>query len=171
MGPTDLAAAVRTLFDPPYHRVPFLQAGPIRFGFGGEGERWVAVFESSREETIVTSPADGSAAVPTKWDGLESPNPLRLYPDPPSNPGYPLVVAACGLRARAYRFASFSLTTSGQPVDGYFNTPDNDPNMKGACCFIPKAPLKPNVLYEATLTGSDPDGKPLTRMWRFTTGS
>jgi hypothetical protein len=83
--------SVRDLFHAPYHRIPFLQPGPVPVGTGFAGKNFSIKFGESGESGLSFSPADGQKNVLTSWDGNESPNPLRMHSGAGPLVGYPIV--------------------------------------------------------------------------------
>ena len=88
-------ASVQNLFEAPYHRIPFMQPGPVLLGTGFAERRLTMEFGGSKAEGVVVSPAAGQANVPTSWDGNERPNPLRLH-DASGIVGYVVVFSFWG---------------------------------------------------------------------------
>ena len=155
-----------------YHRLPLLEPGLLRIGFGWESD--VAVMDV----TSLWAPPDGTWAVVWPYEGMKS-VPLAFLPELP-NPvpdvdqetlGYPITLQT-GLPeyGRPPIAIEMELTLDGAKVDCHFSTPDAPTNVeaapRNAFCLIPKAALQPGRLYSVTATWKD-SGKKLS--WSFRT--
>ena len=158
-----------------YHRLPLLEPGLVRIGYGRAGT--VVVLDAKslsapwHEAWTVTWPPDKRTDVPRSF-APELPNPV---------PGADQRrFGTCVTVQRVPRFdgdvagaVTFTLregSPQGPVVDAYVSTPDvpTNPDLapKNAYALIPKARLKANTTYHAHFrVGSD---RPIG--WRFTTG-
>lgn len=157
-----------------YHRLPLLDPGVVRIGFGEEGG--VTVLDATSmvrpfpAMTWVPYPHEAARGVPTAFVP-ELPNPVPGQD--PSSFGYPVSV-------QFFSFpkdfdVKFTLheggSAKGTPVDCWLSSPSAPTNPRlappAAFCLIPKAHLRPNTTYTARVEGI-PDNEPYT--WSFTTG-
>jgi len=163
--------AVQDLFDAPYHRVPFLQPGPIAFGAGMDGRRTTLLFGANAATGTVVSPADGQQNVPLAWDKNERPNPLRVH-RVKAPIGYPIVLAHFDPDVRRIKVTSATLQTEdGHAVGFFLNTPDNDDHLTNAAILMPSAPLRPATTYRVTFVGTDDKGRPISAQSQFRTAA
>jgi uncharacterized protein YkwD len=168
----DPRAAVRSLFDAPYHRLPFLQPGAEQFGFGMSGQNSAAEFEGCKDQTVSVSPGDAETSVPLSWTSHETPDPLGIHPEAPAGSlvGYPIVLVEFGSAKGRLSIESATLTdANGAAVPVYTNSPANDSNLTNAGILIPVSPLKPGILYKVSVTGTGIDGAPFQKTWSFRT--
>lgn len=203
----DPAAALQNLIDTVYHRIPFQVAGATDLGAGLQDGRFVVMVgqpaggaaspggpEASTAAApggpagplpavdITVYPADGQVGIPLDWDGVEAPDPYRLFPG--ARPGgYPITaVLGCSrvyhcydavtvTAARLYRDSGGSLVQ----VPAHVLTPDNDPYLRTppAVALLPVDRLQPGTRYTVEISlrvrihgGSE---QSLTRRWSFTT--
>lgn len=163
--------AIQNLIDAPYHRLPFLQPGALRFGSGYETQRLTATFSVSKEEGVVFYPADEQVGVKTTWSKNERPNPLRIHQNVRYPLGYPIVFAYFSPTKKALKVRVAKLSDeAGADVPCHVNTPENDNELKYAAFLIPQRPLKPNTKHFARIEASVEDGPDVSRIWSFTTG-
>ncbi|HRJ27486.1 MAG TPA: CAP domain-containing protein [Fimbriimonadaceae bacterium] len=154
----------------PYHRLPLIRPGAIDFGAGFAGDYSCLNFGVKGEPGTIISPADGQTGVPLTWDGIETPNPLRLH-GVSGEVGFPVVVAFFGRGPGKIELEKSSLTTaSGEQVAVFRNHPSNDPELRNATFLIPREPLQPRTEYIAQVSFKSPDGKMVEVTSRFTTG-
>lgn len=169
---TSSEEAIRGLFEAPYHRIPFLQPGPIEVGIGLADRRVTMNFESTRTEAVQVSPGENEKDVPPSWICHEEPNPLRVHPDLPTMVGFPITIAAFGPTSLRLTSASVSLTDGqGEPVAFRLNTPSNDSHLDNAAIVIPARPLRPASRYHVVFEGETSLGKKIHRDWWFTTAT
>jgi uncharacterized protein YkwD len=170
----DAHEAVRSLFEAPYHRVPFLQPGVQQFGFGINGFNAAAEFQACKEECVSLSPRDGETNVPTSWFSKEMPDPLAIHPEAThdSAVGYPIMLVQFSQRTGKLSINSAVVTDqNGIAITAFVNTPANDQNLTNAIVIIPTAPLKPGMQYKVSVAGTDMNGQPLQKSWSFQTAS
>jgi uncharacterized protein YkwD len=168
-GSGSVEAAVRGLFDAPYHRIAFLQPGSPEFGAGIVGSRTTLEVGTTAESGIVVYPSDGQREVPTRWEGNELPDPLRLHVGR-SPVGYAITFFYFSPQGGRVRVAHARLTNGqGAPVPIYLNTPENDEELKNGALLIPRQPLQPGGVYNVAVTATTESGETLSRTWKFTT--
>lgn len=166
--------SVTNLVDAPYHRIPFMQPGPVLLGTGFADQRLTMEFSGNRSEGITVYPAPGQTGVPTQWSGNERPNPLRLH-DAPKPVGYVIVFSAWqpGGSKLTVEAASLRNCADGSTVQIFLNTPANDNELDNACFLIPRRPLRAGATYEAYVRGkisaSGSQEAVVEKRWRFTT--
>lgn len=171
-GAVTESEAIENLIDAPYHRLPFMQPGTLRFGSGFDTQRLTATFSMSRIEGTVCHPWEGQKDVKTTWSKNERPNPLRLHEGVRYPLGYPIVFSyfsSVGARLK-FRVAKLS-DQDGQDVPIYINSPENDSELKSAVFLIPKSPLRPSTTYFARVDAGIENGPDVSRIWRFTTAA
>ncbi len=170
--------AVRRLFDAPYHRAPFLQPGTIEVGAGFQDGVLTLLFGTSDTAGVVTYPLDGQKDVPLSWDGVETPDPLRLHPQAVAAAkgrpvGYPITLHAFGgvedPELRLQNVRATMTTRDGRAVTAYVNSPDNDDELQSGVLLIPVRPLLPGTEYVVRVEATDQNGVSLVRTWSFTT--
>ncbi len=159
--------AVRSLFDAPYHRIPLLVPGRPDLGASVQGD-YTALLVSEAESGMSVSPAHKEADVPTDWDGVETPSPMRdsglgaPY-------GYPVVAALFG--TNEWSLLKAELTgADGKPVKTVLRHRGNDPFAARAVILVPAQPLRPNTTYAATVSVLSGEGTK-TKRWTFTTAA
>lgn len=169
-GSQSAAESLLELFNAPYHRIPFMQPGEVVFGSGYCDQRTTLEFGMSSEEGTVVSPADGQTGVPTIWRDYERPNPLRVHGVNLAQTGYPIVFSHFGESMPRIHSVTASLTgPTGEEVECWLNTPENDDELTGAAILIPQTALRPGTRYQATFSAMDESGQPLVKTIRFTT--
>jgi len=155
-----------------YHRLPLLEPGLLRIGFGWESD--VAVMDV----TSLWAPPEGAWAVVWPYDGMKS-VPLAFRPELP-NPvpdveqetlGYPITLqVGVPEYGRPPIVIEMELTLDGKPVDCHYSTPDAPTNVelapRNAFCLLPKNALQPGKQYTVNATWKD-SGKKLS--WSFRT--
>lgn len=166
-GGDTLDAAFQDLYDAPYHRVPFLRAGPVPVGVGRKAGRTIVLFGYGKAADVVVSPGDGETKVPGSWPGEEQPNPLSVHGEEPREVGYPIVMSAAGIEMQVTA-ASGSLKLNGQDVPAFINTPLNDRYIRREVFIIPEEPLKPKKKYTAEASLTFEDGSVQKKTWTFT---
>lgn len=169
-GEGGAAESVTILFTAPYHRVPFLQPGPVAFGSGYRNGKATVMFGLSKKTSVVLSPGEDATGVTPIWNGAEEPNPLRMHDHGGGPTGYPVMLTLWKGKAAPITSASATMETGGEKVAIYVNHPGNDPALTNGVVVIPAKPLKPKTTYKVevryTPAGGDP---PATRVWSFTT--
>jgi hypothetical protein len=155
-----------------YHRLPLLDPGLLRIGWGlHEG---IAVLDCGSlagpypVQTIAVWPAHRSRGVPRRF-APEIPNPVPGADQ--SQWGYPITLQIFGPEHDPD--IPMRLFVGSEKVDCYYSSPFSPTNIeivpKGAYCLIPKRPLLPNTRYEVRATDPIYDNKPFR--WYFTTGA
>ncbi|RYG34709.1 hypothetical protein EON81_14830 [bacterium] len=167
-GESDIEEAVSSLFDSPYHRLPFLQPGIVPFGAGRVGDKMTVEIGTGNTEGFTVSPGPGQTDVPTKWDRLETPDPLRFHKGHEVPTGYPIVVSLFG-EERNLKGVQAEVQLAGKPVAIFLNTPQNDSELTAAAFLIPQKPLKPGATYDVSVQGTDEKGNAVVKRWSFTT--
>lgn len=153
-----------------YHRLPLLDPGLLRIGFGMEGG--IAVLDSgsmvadSPIGTYCVWPPPGAKDVPRRFNP-ELPNPVPG--EDQSKWGYPVTLQLFSWDEP--QSPRLSMTLGGKPVDCWLATPDEPTNPEiapaGAWCLMPKQTLAPNATYTVTADGVPQVGR---LEWTFTTG-
>lgn len=156
---------VHALFDAPYHRMAFMQPGPIRLGAGVDEGRVALEFEMNQQEGITTSPVDGQSDVPQSWDGFETPCPLRMHGGQ-ATCGYPILLAGFGPLEARVKSGTMTLTGPSGLVDCWLNTPENDDHLGSGLLLIPQKPLIPGT-YGVDATVQLASGVKKTVHWSF----
>ena len=159
-----------------YHRLPLLDPGLLRIGFGME--RGTAVLDSGsmvapvHSKTWAVWPPPDGAAIGRRL-APELPNPVPGADQ--SGWGYPITFQWFGPDAAPS--ITLQLFRDLQLLPCYFSSPGapTNPDLapRGAFCLIPKATLEPGVTYLVGASGlpGDGAGKPPGKVsWRFTTG-
>lgn len=146
--------AVDSLFDAPYHRIPFLMPSYDYFGYGKSGYYHVINFGSTVNKEIdwVSYPVPNQKNVPISWENYETPNPLRFYKRTSSKVGYPIVVGVYGIEVDNVTLKYAKLWDSSEnEVPIYINSPretgGNDSELTNEVILIPKSPLKEGEKY------------------------
>jgi hypothetical protein len=85
--------------------------------------------------------------------------------------GIPIVVSVQQNGATGLQAGAISLSSGGQPVPAYVNTPGNDDQLQAGLILIPKKPLKPGTKYTVKVSLKTATGKPFDRVWSFTTAT
>lgn len=157
--------AVRSLYDAPYHRIPMLSPSGPDFGASVRGDVSTLLL-SQFGAGVTVSPADGETSVPTEWDGVESPNPMRDSSAVPPF-GYPVVAGM--FDQGEWSLLKAALTApDGSPVEAVVRHPGNDPYADRAVILVPTKPLRPKATYRATVSFLSGTGTK-TKSWSFTT--
>jgi len=160
-----------------YHRLSLISPGNREMGYGQAGTgRRANVVETGPNEpvpgAVVPWPYPGQTGVAVGWPGLESPDPLRLYPGTEGPLGYTVTLTFAG-GPRALTLATASLTgPGGSPIPVMTFSPVNDDHLDDTVAMIPYAPLLPESTYTAKLSGSVDYGQgaqSYSREWSFTT--
>lgn len=148
VGTRGADAAMRTIFDAPYHRIPFLQPGSVRFGGAFDGVRMSLNFGGTGVSGLVAWPFDGQGDVPTSWS---MPDNYR-FSGLDRTCGYPVVVALFGPgNPRLRGFSAELRDADGALVPVVLRTPDNDPKLSNAAVVLPVRRLSPGTSYRLSL--------------------
>ncbi|MCC6443060.1 MAG: hypothetical protein IT210_06325 [Armatimonadetes bacterium] len=171
LGRPTLGSAVRSLFDAPYHRIPFLQPGSPDFGIGTSGRITTLDFGRTALSETAVSPGDGQRGVPSAWNSIETPDPLRLH-EVKRPVGYVIVFVYYTPDNERIRVTSAFLTDSrGREIPFFLNAPTNDNHLTNAVFLIPRQPLKPANTYTVSVDAYAASGKNISREWNFTTAA
>jgi hypothetical protein len=163
--------AVQHLMDAPYHRSALLQPGAFDVGAGLAGNRVTLLCALTDQQESLVYPADGQLNVAVRWDEVEIPDPLRLYPGVERITGYPITLHVFGEEG-SLTLLDASVTGPGnQPVACHLNSPENDDALDDTILLMPKKPLLPLSTYQARIAVKTPMGREITRTWQFTTGT
>ena len=163
--------SVRDLFHAPYHRIPFLQPGPTPIGSGYGSKRFAVKFGDSGQTGLSVSPAEGQENIPTTWDGIETPNPLRLHPGSGKIVGYPIVMGFFSSDEATLGYLSASLKKGNEDIPILVNSRETDDHLDNAIILIPSKPLDPNTTYHVSIEAKVNRKKVVTREWSFVTGA
>ncbi|MBS1713413.1 MAG: CAP domain-containing protein [Armatimonadetes bacterium] len=166
-GMPNVPYSIASFMDAPYHRRLLLRPGKLSFGCAETDGFVCLVLGGTAAAGTVVSPPDGSQGVPTLWDGIEEPNPVRAKGARPPY-GYPIAFYAFGRTLRDVK-ATFT-EGSGAAVPFHLSEPGNDPHATDSVILVPKAPLTPSGSYTATVQASL-DGVPTTMVCHFKTGA
>jgi hypothetical protein len=157
-----------------YHRLPLLEPGLVRIGWGLEGH--VAVLDAGSlvaptELPIhVPWPAPESKDVPRRFCA-ELPNPVPGADQ--SQWGYPVTLQFFANDPDATMRLYVGNTRGGQEIPCHFSTPKKPTNTElapaGVFCLIPKVPLAANTTYTVAVDGWPKNDAGTD--WQFTTGA
>lgn len=167
---SDPRKAIQLLFDAPYHRIPFLQAGSPKVGIGMEGGALTIDTALSPEPGVGLSPAPNQTETPRIWDGNEFPSPLRMH-GATGPVGYPIVFAWLTPQMEGLTVRAMSLREGDLVIPTYLNTPENDSELRFAAILLPKAALKSETTYTVDVKASTAGGQDVSRTWSFRTGA
>lgn len=173
-GATSPEGAVDSWMATYYHRLPLLDPGLMRIGFGLD--HGVAVLDCGS----FVAPVLGEGHVVWPYDDMKN-VPLSFAPELP-NPvpgedesqfGYPVTLQTAGPYPGEVftepELALFEGAEEKSPLPAHVSTPSRPTNPiispKNAYCLMTKERFKPKTLY--TATAKWPDGR--TLVWRFTT--
>lgn len=170
-GGADPLAAVRQLWDAPYHRLGLMHpsASTMGWGYSTLNGRATSVGDIAynfgiRDVEFVRSPAHNQTSIPTSWSGNESPNPLPAGAARPV--GYPIMVVYSGGRTVEMRGAEV-VAPGGARVPIYYAPQQFEYDYQ---VIIPQRTLAPNTTYhvrfDITVSGTW-----LTNEWDFSTGT
>jgi hypothetical protein len=149
-GSRNPTEAVRSLFDAPLHRLPFLQPGKFAVGNGFVGQHFTLEFGEGDSEGTVISPSNGESEVPIQWRNYETPNPLQAFPYAPKLVGYPIVLARFGRNPALGTVSAKLFGPSGEEVRCYFVPPTS--SRAFAALLIPHFPLERDANYAVHFT-------------------
>lgn len=175
-GWSHVTEAIDSLFDAPYHRIPFLMQEMSEIGIDREGSYVVMDFGLNKQAPtqLVVSPAQGDRYVPIDFNGHESPDPLQIHPGEASYPvGYPLMAVLTGQPVEKVMLDEATLTDGdGKLVNILHDTPNSDKELDNAIMLIPTKPLLPDTRYSAHIKVSfieKGQAKTLQKDWSFQT--
>lgn len=170
-SPLTAGASAQIWIDTLYHRIPFVDARIRAAGLGlasGSNGAYAATEDFGAMDWSysfgrpVVYPRNGQTMVPTSWNGLESPNPLRLFAgalDDKGNPTGPtgpvLTASIIDGDVRTISVTDSSLRGADGSAPAYWTlSSDNDDELRETASLIPKAPLKPDTTYTVRIAGS-----------------
>ncbi|WNQ13648.1 stalk domain-containing protein [Paenibacillus aurantius] len=177
---TSPTEAVDSLFDAPYHRIPFLDPGLKEIGYGQQGSFHVLLFgiEGARKSGVetVVSPAGNQRGVAAGWNGHEIPDPLRLHGQAAYPVGYPIMAGFYSPDFKEVRLAGASLAdSSGRDIELLLNSPAGDTHLTNQLLLLPAKPLQAGETYRVKLRAvigkQDGSEEAVDREWTFTTES
>ncbi len=173
--------AVDSLFDAPYHRIPFLVPYNQYFGYGMNEYYHVLNFgnEKEPETSLVAYPGPNQKNVPISWIDNETPDPLRFHPESTINVGYPIVVGIYGNDYLNLTVNHVDLRDEeNNEIPFYLNSPEvtggNDEHLDQEIIIIPKKPLDLSKTYKVRveLEVTENEVKEIyDNTWYFTTES
>ena len=173
---TTLVEAIDSLFDAPYHRIPYLNPNAQEIGIYKEGKYHVIEFgvDAPGDADLVVSPANGDSYVPTSFDGNELPDPLRMHTGRQYPVGYPIVAVVNGRQLQSVQLVEAELKDAqGQTVEILKNDASNDEHLDTEVILLPALPLERDTRYEARIKVSvvkkDGTVRMLERTWSFRT--
>jgi uncharacterized protein YkwD len=173
-GEPDPIVGIDRWMETVYHRQPFINPGYDETGYGqgyadGRGVEVMNFGRSSdapsvSSDTIIYYPADNQTELPTGWYCRETPQPFPGV-DCRENPvGTVITMKVWG----DHTFDTLELqTASGTSVAVHPLFFDSNFRL---WYTAPREPLAPYITYTVSVEGTDEDGNPLERTWRFTTG-
>ncbi len=142
-----------------YHRLPLIDPGVLRLGWGNEDIYWVMDMGSlaapyDKPYTVVW-PYEGQKDVPTAFLGNEYPDPVPRKGEQVVEQdefGYPITIQTNPVDERGEVVdITMKLMDGDKEVECYFSSPSNPSNPEsapgGAWCLIPKKALKPKTEY------------------------
>lgn len=176
---SSIQGAVDSLFDAPYHRLPFLIPSNDSYGYGVRSYYHVLNFGSTfnKATKFVAYPTANQTNIPIAWENNETPDPLRFYSGTSDKVGYPIVVGVYGDDVTSVKLISAKLWDSANnQVPVYINSPKstggNDGELKNEVFIIPKSPLRTNEKYKISVkleTMENNELKIYDKTWYFTT--
>lgn len=171
-----LVESIDSLFDAPYHRIPFLDPATKEIGIAQEGDYVVIEFgvDPSKTPELLVTPAPGDAYVPTTFDGHEEPDPLRLHTSVSYPVGYPLMASVSGTNVKSVSLQSAKLTDAkGNEWKLLVNDPGTDDHLDHEMIFMPEKTLDYDATYIASvkITAHLNDGstQQFEKKWSFHT--
>lgn len=160
--------AVVSFIDAPYHRRLLLKPGQFEFGCATESGYSCMVLGGSVEPKLVLSPPPSSEGVPTSWDGIEEPNPMRGT-NLKAPFGYPILLSVYSTE-QSLKLVSYSIVSpNGKLVDCVIKTPENDTETKDSFIIVPKKPFEAKSIYTVEVRFSVGDSE-RKETWSFKTG-
>jgi uncharacterized protein YkwD len=171
-----LVESIDSLFDAPYHRIPFLDPAVKEIGIAQEGDFVDIEFgvEPLKTPELLVTPAPGDAYVPTAFDGHEDPDPLRLHTSASYPVGYPLMASVSGSNVKTVTLQTAKLTdASGNDVKLLINDPGSDDHLDNEIILMPEKPLAYDATYNASVTVTaqmtDGSSRQFEKTWSFHT--
>lgn len=149
-----------------YHRLPLIDPGVLRLGWGQAGEYWVMDMSSLAapydEPFVVIWPYDGQKDVPCAFSGNELPDPVPEKGEDGKFVevieedifGYPITIQTKTIDEKGETVKlSMKLfeEKSEKEVECHFHSPEKPSNPESpsdSWCLIPKKYLKPNTSYK-----------------------
>ncbi len=171
-GKGDDKTQIARLFAAPYHRGAFLQPGSVAIGAGKVNGTVTLMFGTGDQTGVTTYPAPHQTNVPTAWDGIEAPNPLRLHKGAGTGPlgtAISLHVWTGDITEKLTNVQATLTTATGKSVAVWLNTPQNDDHLTNAVFLLPQKPLAPATMYRVTVSATTATGETVRREWTFTT--
>lgn len=169
--PKSVDQGVHDLFNSPYHRINFLQAGTPDIGISIDGPYLTIVTGITPQETVITSPSEGQRDIPPTITGPDLPVLLQVV-NGTEPVGYPIIFGFIGPRLGKLSAVDVTVTdAAGGKVDCYANTPSNDVSLRVNGVFTPKRPLQPHTTYTVHGTATTDKGAKIDKTWKFTTSS
>lgn len=179
---------VDSLFNAPYHRIPFIDPRVTEVGYGEAGMYHVLDFEmqdSSDKEQWIAYPAPDQSGIPARWTGHEIPDPLRLHKNSEYPVGYPIMAGVYGRDIQQVSIVSARLsprTVSGKSVQKSVPLLKNsaglvpaDHELSNEVILIPQHPLQQGTTYQVHLalriSRQDGSSYPIVKNWSFTVAS
>lgn len=158
-----------------YHRLPLIDPDTDQIGYGWAGGpeggyNVLLAGVKQGEQRSVAWPFAGMRDVPPEWDGLEAPDPLRLF-GLTGPVGYPISLTWGG-RLSGLRLTEASLAGPEGEVPLLRYDPSTDEHLSDSVAVIPRQPLQPNTTYVVSLRGwiDRGDGRrDWSESWSFTT--
>ncbi|WP_159881979.1 stalk domain-containing protein [Paenibacillus puerhi] len=144
--------SVDSLFDAPYHRLPFLLPSAKDIGVAVVGPFVVLEFgfQEQDQQQLVVTPAPGEKYVPVAFNGHEDPDPIRMHQGAAYPVGYPIVAHISGSNTEEVKLVEARLTDAkGHAVELLQNTPKNDEHLIQEVILTPAKPLLPDASYTA----------------------
>ena len=146
-----------------YHRLPLVDPGVLRLGWGAEDIFQVMDMSSLAapydKPFVVAYPYDGQTGVPTAFQGDEHPDPVPDGPPGSVNEGeiygYPITIQTNPTDERGdvidIDMKLYEGKDKKKQIECFFSTPSNPTNPElapaGAWCLLPKTFLKPKTVY------------------------
>ena len=167
-GMSDGLAAVRQLWDAPYHRLGMMHPNATLTGWGhghlgSSATVGNFVYDFSfRPVDSVRSPANGQTGIPTSWSGQESPSPLPAGVSGPV--GYPIMVVYSGGQNVTMRAAEI-VAPNGSRVPIYYAPQQFEYDYQ---VIIPQKPLAAGTTYHVRFD-INVNSRMVTNEWDFTT--
>jgi len=142
-----------------YHRLPLLDPGVLRLGWGQAGEWWVMDMSSLaapyEDPYLVLWPYDGQKDAPTAFNGNEFPDPVPEKGQDVNEGeifGYPITIQTKPIDEKGELVdIAMKLFEGDREVECHFSSPSEPSNPEsapgGAWCLIPKTFLKSKTEY------------------------
>ena len=177
-GNKDFRESIDGLVDAPYHRLAWLNPFFTDLGYGMKDRYYTYKFGGSKagKGKIMVYPIENQTDVNTKWDGNESPNPLRFH-DKKENVGYPITFSFfTDKNITKITIDKATLTNSrGSTINTYLNTPEKDQWLQESIIIIPSSPLTAGEKHTVTIKGKvefdDKTTETIDKTWSFTTAA